>query len=397
MTTSSTDQNSKENVQAGQFHPSHQYKPQQQSQNDHQSQTDRFTHMSNNNNNSNYPGSAINQNNSHQGGNNHTSSENKLEIPGMGISSTTAAAAATAQIAPSGINPNNHDDTTSSMIANSSGDSMGQDAPKHANSIATAPSHPQNSSDLSRNRSGPRPEGLRNDKEGSERKIGRGTSWRRDHDARGDQEYTPRGRGRGASSRSRGYRNNHSDYDSRDYYSRRGNDRRATYPPRPPPPPPLSNLSPSAPHASLDPRGPPYQPPDPYYDSRGAYPPSPPIYDARRDYPTDPARYFDDYHRGGYDPRDVPPQLPRAAPSPLPPPNQAIESGRPYDRVPLPGRDDPSEYGRSYSRPRDPRDEYRGDPRDADPRVRDPRYMDEGTLSSFLGGLLIFFFLRQKC
>jgi hypothetical protein len=388
MTTSSTDQTSKENVQAGQFLPSHHYKPHQQSQNDHQSQTERFSHMSNNNNSNNYPGSAINQNNSHQGGNTHSSSENKVEIPGMGTSTSTATST-TAQVATtSSNNPNNHHgDTTSSMITNASGDSMGQDAPKHANSIATAPSHPANSSDLSR-RSGPRTEGLRNDKEGSERKIGRGTSWRRDHDAHRDQEYPVRGRGRGASSRSRGYRNNHSDYDSRDYYNRRGNDRRTPYPPRPPPPPPLSNLSPSATHPSLDPRGPPYPPSDPYYDSRGTYPPSSPIYDARRDYPPDPARFFDDYHRGGYDPRDVPPSLPRAPPSPLPLPNQALESGRPYERAPLPGRDDLSEYGRSYSRPRDPRDDYRGDPRDADPRfpprdVRDPRYMDEGTLSAF--------------
>jgi hypothetical protein len=383
-TASSTEQNSKENVEAGQFLASQRYKShQQQSQHDHQSQPDRFSHMMDprqSGSNHTYPGSAINQNNSHQGGSNQTSSENKLEIPGMGTSAA-ATSAATAQTALSGDNPNNHGDTTSSMMTNASGDSIiGQDAPKHPNSTtATAPNHPQDSSDLS-HRSGPRTEGLRNDsKEGFERKIGRGTSWRRDHDARGDKEYTVRGRGRGASSRSRGYRNNHFDYDSRDYYNnRRGNDRRAPYQPRPPPPHSPSNLPPAPAHPSLDPRGPPYPPPDPYYDSRGTYP-SPTIYDARRDYPPDPARYFDDYHRGGggYDPRDVPPPLPRAPPSPIPPPNQTLESGRPYDRIPLLGRDDPSDYGRSYARPRDPRDDYRGDPREADPRLP-PRYMDEG-------------------
>jgi hypothetical protein len=229
---------------------------------------------------------------------------------------------------------------------------------------STAPTHLQDTSVLPR-RTGPRSD-FRPEKEGYERKIGRGTSWRRDHETLVEEDYALRGRGRGSGSGapSRGGRGNYyRDQDARGYY-RRDFDRQSP----------------------MDQRE--AYPPDPYYDSRGAYPP--PIYDTRRDYPPE-SRYFDDYRR--YDPRDVPPPS-HLPPAPLPP----VDSRRPYDRGP-PGRDDPSDYGRPYSRPRDPRDDFRGDPRlprDADPRYPpesralrdprvdprdDPRFIDEGITS----------------
>jgi hypothetical protein len=282
---------------------------------------------------------------------------------------------------PMGSNPQpasselNHANGDKSLILPPNGDtSNGQDTQKQA----AAPAAP---SDLPR-RSGPRSEGIA----GYERKIGRGTSWRRDHEARTEGDYTVRGRGRGAppvrgSGRGGQY---HREHDARDYPHRRDYDRR---PPPPSPPLPPAPASHHHSHPSLDPRGPPYPPPDPYYDSREAYP-SPPHYDSRREYPPESAaRYFDDYRRGGYDPRDVPPPPPPPPPSAAAGPPQSLDSRRPYDRGPLPGREDSSEYGRPYTRPRDPRDDY---PRDFDPRLPpdprisprdvrlDPRYIDEG-------------------
>jgi hypothetical protein len=305
------------------------------------------------------PSNYGNQNVPQQSINNHklASSENKIDNP----MASTAASEKKKSLNDKLLNP-------------TTGESTAQDAKK---SLNTTTNHPQNTSDLPR-RSGPRAEGARLEKDGYERKIGRGTSWRRDHEALVEEDYSVRGRGRGApSTRGRGH---YRDYDSRDYPYRRDYDR------RPPPPPP-------PPHHSLDPRGPPYPPPDPYYDSRGSFP-SPPLYDNRRDYPPEP-RYFDDYRRG-YDPRDGPP------PPPLPP--QPLEPRRPFDRGPFPGREDPSDYGRPYSRPRDPRDEFRGDPRmprDPEPRLPpdpripprderpDPRYLDEGIISRIFS-LIIF-------
>ena len=235
---------------------------------------------------------------------------------------------------------------------------------------------------------------------GYERKIGRGTSWRRDHDTLNEQDYTVRGRGRGragghpqhhhSSTRGRGRRDEN--YDSRDYnnnsYRRDPYDRRPPPPTPPPPPPPPS-------HAHVASAFPPS--PDPYYESPrvGAYPS--PAYDARRDYPPPsfhpsdappPARYYEDYRRGGYDARDIPPPPlpPNSSHLPTPP---TVDSRRPYDRGVVPGRDDPADYGRGYPpRSRDPRDDYPPMPRDVHPRLppsdRLPpkdagRYIDEGT------------------
>ena len=342
----------------------------------------------------NYNASAINKNVSHQQGNNNSSStEKQPDVNPVGTSAEIT-------------------QPTSSEIKNSLGDKSvptgesinhAQDAQNSLNTAA-APT----TSDLPPRRAGPRNEV----NDGYERKIGRGTSWRRDHEARVEGDYTVRGRGRGGSLSSRGSGGGgrgryHQDYDSRDYPFRRDYDRRPPLPSPPPPPPPLppGPASSSTHHPSLDPRSAPYPPPDPYYDSRGTYP-SPPLYDTRRDYPPDPAttRYYDDYRRGGYDPRDGPPIAPTPPPPPPPAtatPPQALDSRRPYDRGPLPGRDEPSDYGRTYSRPRDPVDYP---PRDIDPRLPpdhrmsprgvrpDPRYIDEGKLLSFL-----FFFLDEQC
>lgn len=229
----------------------------------------------------------------------------------------------------------------------------------NASGTSRPAAHSQDTSDVAR-RNDPRTEDARS---GYERKIGRGTSWRRDHDTLGEEEYTMRGRGRGGGPPYRGRGHRYRDYESRDYPYRRDYD-------RPPPGHPA------------DPRGPPYPADDPYYDSRGNYPP--PLYDSRRDYPPDaPARYHEDYRRG-YDSRDF-------APPPPVPIHSAMDSRRPYDRGPIPGRGaDPSMYDRPYARSRDPRDDFRGDPRaprDEPPRFPadlrppgDPRFMDEGIL-----------------
>lgn len=203
--------------------------------------------------------------------------------------------------------------------------------------------------------------------DGYERKIGRGTSWRRDHDSRDEQDYTVRGRGR-VPLRNGGGRGYHREgersfSESRDYFDYRGRDRE--YDRRPPP---------------VDPR----YPPDPYYESSRAYPPA---YDHRRDYPPHhpadmpPTRYYDDYRRG-YDPRDLPPPASSHSPPGLDPRRP------PYDR------DDP-EYGRPYPpRSRDPRDDYRMDPRGPPsergpplpPQDREGRYIDEG---NFIGQIIV--------
>lgn len=377
--TTSTDQKPDETAQGG-----HSQKLQQ---NDipHLPPSERYSLMDPRQSN-NYNSSSITQNVSHQQGNNNSSSTEKQ--PDM---NPVGASAETSQ-------PN------SSEIKNSLGDKSvptgesnnhGQDAHNPLNTITATPS---TASDLPPRRSGPRNEVI----DGYERKIGRGTSWRRDHEARAEGDYTVRGRGRGGSLSSRGGGGGrgrfHQDYDSRDYPYRRDYDRRPPLPsPPPPPPPPLPPGHPGSTahhHPSLDPRSAPYPPPDPYYDSRGTYP-SPPLYDTRRDYQHDPAttRYYDDYRRGGYDPRDGPPVPPPSLPPTTATPPQALDSRRPYDRGPPPGRDDPSDYGRPYSRPRDPRDDY--PPRDIDSRLppdhrmsprdarSDPRYIDEGKSLSF--------------
>jgi len=192
----------------------------------------------------------------------------------------------------------------------------------------------QDASDISR-RNDSRTEDVRSEQSGYERKIGRGTSWRRDHDTLGEQEYTVRGRGRGRGHTYRG-RARYPHYESRDYPDRRDYDR-------------------PAPGHPTDPRGPAYPPDNPYYDPRGSYPP--PVYDSRRDYPPDvSARYHEDYRRG-YDSREFIPPPPTSIRPPM-------DSRRPYERGPIPGRgDDPVDYDRPYPRPRDPRDDFRGDPR----------------------------------
>ena len=301
--TTSTDQNPNETAQRGQLQKLH------QNGNPHFPSNERYSLMDPRQS-DNYNASAVNQNVSHQQGNNNSSStEKQPDMNPVGISAETP-------------------QPTSSEIKNSLGDKSVPtgESIKHAqdaqNSLNTAAAAPTTTSDLPR-RSGPRNEV----NDGYERKIGRGTSWRRDHEARAEGDYTVRGRGRGGSQSSRGSGGSgrgryHPDYDSRDYPYRRDYDRRPPLPSPPPPPPPLppGPASSSAHHPSLDPRSAPYTPPDPYYDSRGTYP-SPPLYDTRRDYPPDPAatRYYDDYRRGGYDPRDGHP-LP---PPPLPPPATA--------------------------------------------------------------------------
>lgn len=254
------------------------------------------------------------------------------------------------------------------------GEPMGHNAQKSLNHST----HPQDVNHAAPASEPPRRPGPplgdpRDEKDGYERKIGRGTSWRRDHETLDTEEYYARGRGRGASTRGRpGY--HYRDFESRDYPYRREYDRRLS------PPPPSSASASHHSHLSLEPRGRPYLPHDPYYDSsRGldAYP-----YDTRRDYPPEPSRYFEDYRRG-YDPRDGPPP-----PLPLPSSSEPVEPRRPYDRGPYPGREDPY-----YSRPGDPRDDYRPDqripsreplpPDPRDPRA-DPRYRDEGIMSTSL-------------
>jgi hypothetical protein len=191
--------------------------------------------------------------------------------------------------------------------------------------VRQPPTQPIQNTSGTQRKSGPRNNGT-----GYERKIGRGTSWRRDHERLEEEDYTVRGRGRG-SAPARGRGHFHREFEPREPY-RRDYDRR-----------PLP----------MDTR--PQYPADPYYDPRGSYAPP---FDARRDYPTDPSRYFDDYRRG-YDPRD------------LPPPSAPVDS-RPYDRGMPRGRAS-SEYGRPYSRPRDPHDGPREGPRDLRDVPRDPR------------------------
>src|SRR5262249_39836578 len=199
-----------------------------------------------------------------------------------------------------------------------SGDSAPvQDTPKSLNT---------SSSPVTGGNVGPRPD-PRSEKDGYERRIGRGTSWRRDHDDLVEKDYPVRGRGRGSpSTRGRG-RDFHRDYDTRDYPYRRDYDRR--------PPPPDAN---APPHHALDSRGPPPYPlPDPFYEPRGVYAPSPPhFYDARRDYPPEFSRFYDDYRRGD-DSRDVappPPADPRGAFHPGPPARRGPFDFRPA--FPLP-------------------------------------------------------------
>lgn len=182
--------------------------------------------------------------------------------------------------------------------------------------------------------------------QGYERKIGRGTSWRRDHKGLGEDDYTLRGRGRGNNPSPRGGRGNYyRDQETRGYQRREGD-----HP------------------SSLDPRG---SYPEPYYETRGPYP-----YDTRRDFPIE-SRLAVDYER--YESRDIPHHLP-----PSPPLDRRL-----YERGP-PGREDP-EYGRPFPRPRDVRDDLRDDPRlprDMDARYPsesrsrdlrpDPRFIDEG-------------------
>lgn len=218
-------------------------------------------------------------------------------------------------------------------------------------------------SDLSR-KNDPRSEAVGLEQSGYERKIGRGTSWRRDHNSLSEEDYTVRGRGRGAGPPYRGRGHRYRDDEVRDYRYDRDYDRSPIgYP--------------------ADSRGPPYgadgRSHEPGYDSRRDYPPH--VYNYRRDCPPDvAARYYDDYRRG-YDPGDFAP-----APAIRPP----IDSRRLYDRGPVSGRGaDFSDYDRSYSRSRD---DYHGDPRgprEVIPRLpldhrpprdirTDSRYIDEG-------------------
>jgi hypothetical protein len=202
------------------------------------------------------------------------------------------------------------------------------------------------------------------DREGGyERRIGRGRSWRRESDTY-EQDYIPRGRGRGY--RGRGIPRDHDNGGGREYYgSFRGRGRE--YDRRPPP---------------METR----YPPESFYESPRAYPS--PAYDTRRDYPphppaseTPPTRYYDDYRRGGYEPRELPPPLLPAASSHLPT-SPRMESRRPpYDRIP-PEREDP-EYRRPYPpRPGDQRDDYARlpPPERLPPPARDSRFMDEGNI-----------------
>ena len=224
------------------------------------------------------------------------------------------------------------------------------------------------------------PPGTRGHPNGYERKIGRGTSWRRDHESMDRDDYsfrghphlqrgragdyeepTFRGRGRGSF---RGRRSSGSFHrDSGDY----GRPPPREYERRPPP-------------AGYPPGG------DPYYEGRGAYPS--PGYDLRREYPPEAGGrgYFDDYAR--YDPRD-----PSRGPPPTAIPPE--DRGRFYDRGPPPPAAREDEYAH-YSRvPRvDPRDDYRGPPPETARYPRDetryppepPRtrtqsgYLDEGIL-----------------
>ena len=266
--------------------------------------------------------------------NNHVLSENKSNRPAIDV-------------------PSSSENKSSLSDKPTTGDSvLVQDIPKSLNT----------SSQTVGVKSGHRPD-LRSEKDGYERRIGRGTSWRRDHHDLMEQTYPMRGRGRGSPpTRGRG-RDFHRDYDTRDYPYRREFDRR---------PPPPDAIAPT--HHALDSRGPPAYPlPDPFYEPRGGYPLSPQrFYDTRRDFPPEHSRYYDDYRRGD-DLRDLPPRPP-------------ADPGRPYDRG-LTERGDPSDYGRPYPRPRDLRDDYpritrdrlppdpRGPPRDPHP---DPRYIDEG-------------------
>lgn len=224
---------------------------------------------------------------------------------------------------------------------------------------------PQDSSDISRSND-PRSDAAGLAQYGGyERKIGRGTSWRRDHDSLSEDDYTVRGRGRGGGPPYRGRGHRYRDHELRDYPYSRDYDR-----------PPLGYPA--------DPRDYPYgadgRSDDHDYDSRRDYPP--PVYNYRRDYPPDPAaRYHEDYRRR-YDPGDF-----VSSPAAIRPP---IDSRRPYDRAPVSERGaDFSDYDRPYSRSRD---DYRGDPRgprEMLPRLpldhrpsrdirTDSRYMDEG-------------------
>lgn len=373
--TASSDQKPKESGQGGQALP-HQKLQLQQNDLPPVPSTEQLSLMDPRQPN-NYVSSAINQGVPQLGANALSSSLSADKKPDSSMSSATA---------------DQHQHSTSSEMKNSigdnsslvpaTGDAMVQDAQKSVNSAATNAT----ASDLLRG-SGPRGEGLRTGKEGYERRIGRGTSWRRDHEALEQEDYTVRGRGRGAPpGRGRGY------YNYRDYESPREYPFHRDYDRRPPPPPPLGSGYHRHTHP-LDSRGPPYPPPDPYYESRGTFSPPPMAYETRRDYPPDSARYSDDYRRRSYDPRDVPPSVPPLAAPPSPPlPAQSpgLDSRRSYERGPIPGGrgEDLSGYGRSYSRPRDPREDYRGgDPRDPDhrlppdPRISsrpEPRYIDEG-------------------
>lgn len=197
------------------------------------------------------------------------------------------------------------------------------------------------------------------DRGGYERHIGRGISWRREHNE-GDSYSYPRGRGRGGPpppGRGRGgaYHRDSSRSSSGDYPYRRDYEHRPAPPRGASPPHPASTR--------------PYPAPDIYFESGGAYTASPPRYESSGRYPAD-AGYYDDYRRA-YDPRGPPP--PSAPPAHSP--SAHLDSRRSYDAY-----DRRSEYERTYPRSRDARDDY--PPPVADPRYPpdfDPRYREEGT------------------
>lgn len=204
---------------------------------------------------------------------------------------------------------------------------------------------PQDSSDIS-SRNDPRSEAVGLEQYGGyERKIGRGTSWRRDHDSLAEEDYTVRGRGRGGGPPYRGRGHRYRDNELRDYPYSRDYER-----------PPLGYTA--------DPRDYPYgadgRSNDNGYDSRRDYPP--PVYNYRRDYPPDSAARYPEEYRRRYDPEDFVPSSAAIRPP--------IDSRRPYDRASVSGRGaDFSDYDRPYSRSRD---DYRGDPRG--PREMLPRH-----------------------
>ena len=170
--TTSLAQNSNETVQGGQQpqqHPQHHdYPP--IAANDRRNMDPRQS--------GNYLASAINQTVPQLGINSSSNTEKQPDNNPMGSNPQPASSEL------------NHANGDKSLMLPPNGDTINaQDAQKQSNSTA-APATP---SDLPR-RSGPRSEVTA----GYERKIGRGTSWRRDHEARTEGDYTVRGRGRGA-------------------------------------------------------------------------------------------------------------------------------------------------------------------------------------------------------